>query len=113
MSNHGEETVYVPEKKADQKQMSRKWALALLVVILATVGALVPPMVSAWVFGAVEPLKVITGAEWVSVATMVSAAYIGGNIWQKHIEKKSVSASGNVTLDASVELSADGNEKEA
>jgi len=87
-------------------QRSRKWVLVLLVVSLATLGAFVPPLLSAWLFGAAKPLFLLSGAEWVSVITMVTAAYIGGNVWQKHVEKKSVSASGSVSLNTSVELAA-------
>jgi hypothetical protein len=67
---------------------SRKWYLAILVVILATVGAFVPPLVSAWLFGADKPLVVLSGAEWVSVITLVTGLYIGGNVWQKHVENR-------------------------
>lgn len=87
-----------------KKQRSRKWILVLLVVALATIGAFVPPLLSAWAFGATKPLFLLSGAEWVSVITMVTAAYIGGNVWQKHVEKKDVSASGDVSSNTSVEL---------
>lgn len=100
----------------ERRQMSRKWALALLVVILATVGAFIPPLVSAWIFKAAKPLVILTGTEWVSVITMVTAAYIGGNVWQKHVENKTVSASGQVTISASATTKAtsdDDSKKEA
>jgi len=87
-----------------KKQRSRKWVLVLLVVALATVGAFVPPLLSAWVFGAAKPLFLLSGAEWVSIITMVTAAYIGGNVLQKHVEKKNILASGNVSTNTSIEL---------
>jgi len=87
-----------------KRQMSRKWALALLVVVLATVGAFFPPLFSAWFFNAAKPLVIVSGTEWVSVITMVTAAYIGGNVWQKHVESKA-SASGQVTISTSAQVS--------
>jgi len=65
---------------------SRKWHLALLVVILATIGAFLPPLVSAWLFAAEKPLVLLSGTEWVSVITLVTGLYIGGNVWQKNVE---------------------------
>ena len=74
------------ENKEEVKQRSRKWFLVLLVITLASVGAFVPPVVSI-LLKAVKPLIILSGTEWVSVITMVTAAYIGGNVWQKHIQK--------------------------
>lgn len=67
---------------------SRKWKLVLLVVILATLGAFLPPLISAWLFGAEKPLVILSGTEWVSVVTLSVSAYFGANVWQKHVEKK-------------------------
>lgn len=97
----------------EKRQMSRKWALALLVVILATVGTFIPPLVSAWIFKAAKPLIILTGTEWVSVITMVTAAYIGGNVWQKHVENKTVSASGQVTVSAKATTTASKNDDDS
>ncbi len=66
----------------ENKQRSRKWVLVLLVVILASIGAFIPPIISI-LLKAVKPLIILSGMEWVSVITMVTAAYIGGNVWQK------------------------------
>jgi hypothetical protein len=68
---------------------SRKWKLVLLVLILATLGFLAPPLLSAWVFKAAEALVLITGTEWVSVVTLVVSAYFGANVFQKKIENGS------------------------
>jgi predicted Na+-dependent transporter len=68
--------------------LSRKWKLVLLVVILATLGAFLPPLVSAWLFGAEKPLVILSGTEWVSVVTLSVSAYFGANVWQKHVEKR-------------------------
>jgi hypothetical protein len=78
MSENGNGTVYT----------SRKWKLILLIVILATLGAFLPPLVSAWLFGAEKPLVILSGTEWVSVITLVSGAYLGANVWQKYVQKK-------------------------
>lgn len=67
---------------------SRKWKLVLLVVMLATVGAFLPPLISAWLLGAEKPLVILSGTEWVSVITLSVSAYFGANVWQKHVEKK-------------------------
>lgn len=68
--------------------MSRKWKLILLVLILATVGAFLPPLVSAWLLGAEKPLILLSGIEWVSVVTLSVSAYFGANVIQKHVEKR-------------------------
>lgn len=70
------------------KTLSRKWKLVLLVVILATVGTFVPPLISAWIFGAAAPLTILSGAEYVSLLTLVVSAYFGANVFQKHVEFK-------------------------
>jgi hypothetical protein len=72
-----------------KKTQSRKWKLVLLVVSLVTVGAFIPPMVSMWIFGALKPLVIVSGTEFVSILTLVVSAYFGANVWQKHVEQKS------------------------
>ena len=72
----------------ERRYRSRKWFLILLIIGLSTVGAFLPPMVSAWVFGEPKPLVIISGTEWVSVISMIVAAYITGNVWQKREELK-------------------------
>ena len=72
-----------------KQNMSRKWFLVLLIFSIATLGTFLPPLISAWVFGASVPLVILSGTEWVSVISMVTAAYIGGNVWQKREEMRS------------------------
>jgi hypothetical protein len=67
---------------------SRKWKLVLLVVVLATVGAFLPPPISVWLLGADKPLVILSGTEWVSILTLVVSAYFGANVWQKHVERR-------------------------
>jgi len=66
--------------------VSRKWKLVLLVVILATIGAFLPPLISAWLLGAAKPLVILTGTEWVSIVTLSVSAYFGANVWEKHVQ---------------------------
>lgn len=101
--------------KEYSKWQSRKWRLALLAIFLATLGAFLPPAISLWVFESYKPLIILSGTEWVSVVTLVVGLYIGGNVYQKHIEKKSLSAgfSLNASLGASAEAGNDDEGKEA
>lgn len=67
--------------------VSRKWKLVLLVVILATVGAFLPPLISAWLLGADKPLVILSGTEWVSIVTLSVSTYFGANVWEKHVRR--------------------------
>jgi len=97
------------------KYPSRKWKLVLLVVILATIGAFLPPLASIWLFCAEKPLVILSGTEWVSIVTMVASAYFGVNVWQKHVEKKPIdpSASGVGNEDVTQVVESNGDDKEA
>lgn len=86
--------------KEYKKGQSRKWRLALLVVMLATFGVFLPPIISLWILESSKALIILSGTEWVSVITMVVGLYIGGNVYQKHIEKKNLST--GFSLNASV-----------
>ena len=83
--------IKMENNNSEKKQLSRKWFLVLLVIILASVGTFVPPIVSAIL--KTKILVILSGMEWVSVISMVTAAYIGGNVWQKHIQKEEASKS--------------------
>jgi hypothetical protein len=72
----------------NEQYPSRKWKLVLLVVILATIGAFLPPLVSIWLLAAEKPLVILSGTEWVSIVTLSVSAYFGANVWQKYVEKK-------------------------
>lgn len=90
-------------KKSDpeyKKTQSRKWKLVLLVLTIITIGTFAPPLLSAWVFGAASPLMIVSGAEFVSVVTLIVSAYFGANVLQKHVENK---ASASIELKANVE----------
>lgn len=75
-------------EEGEKTYRSRKWFLTLLIFTISTIGTFVPPMVGAWVFGETKPLVILSGTEWVSLISMVAAAYIGGNVWQKREEMK-------------------------
>lgn len=81
-----------------KKTNSRKWKLVLLILLIATVGTFVPPLLSAWVFGASAPLFILTGGNFVTLITLLVSAYFGANVWQKHVLKG----------EASINLSAGG-----
>ena len=72
--------------KIKSSPTSRKWVLVLLVVILATIGCFIPPMLSVLVFGFDVPLVILSGTEYVSILTLVVSIYFGANVWQKKIE---------------------------
>jgi len=76
-----------------QSSSSRKWKLVLLILIVVTIGTFIPPLLSAWVFGASSPLFILTGGNFVTLVTLIVSAYFGANVWQKHILK------GEVTVD--------------
>jgi len=78
--------------KEYKRGQSRKWRLALFAVLLATIGTFLPPIISLWILDASKALIILSGTEWVSVVTMVVGLYIGGNVYQKHIERRHLSA---------------------
>ena len=76
------------KKKKNKSKASRKWKLVVAVVILAALGTFIPPVISAWIFKATNTLVILSGAEFVSLITLVVAAYFGANVWQKRELKK-------------------------
>lgn len=70
-----------------QKNQSRKWKLVLLVILIATIGTLIPPIISVWCFNT-SPLIIISGTEYVSILTLVVSAYFGANVLQKYVMKE-------------------------
>jgi len=76
------------ELKIYTKYQSRKWQLVVVVLAIATLGLFVPPVLSLFVFKMPQAFFIITGTEWVSVVTLIVAAYFGANIWQKHVERR-------------------------
>jgi len=70
-----------------QVDPSKKWRLVLLVVLMASLGTIVPPILSLWLFKAATPLVIISGTEYVSLLTLIVSAYFGANVWQKQVQK--------------------------
>lgn len=66
-----------------KKTQSRKWKLVLYVLILAALGVFMPPLLSVWVFGSIEPLVILSGGHFVTLVTLIVSAYFGANIMQK------------------------------
>lgn len=92
-----------------KKANSRKWKLVLLILLVATIGTFIPPLLSAWVFSASSPLFILTGGNFVTLVTLIVSAYFGANVWQKHVLKGeasiNLSASANATTTSSTEVS--------
>jgi len=82
----------VVENAVNAPNTNRKWHLALLVVIIATIGLFAPPLLSVWLFGAKQPLTILSGTEFVSIVTLVVSCYFGANVWQRHVETKNLTA---------------------
>lgn len=73
----------------DQKEIpyeSRKYKLTLWIFIASVVICLVPPTISSFVFK-MAPLTILSGAEWVSLISVLCGFYFGANVWQKKIIK--------------------------
>jgi len=68
--------------KFKEKMQSRKFMLVILIIILATLGTFIPPILGLFNF----TLKILSGAEWVTVVSLVIGSYIAGNSWQNRAE---------------------------
>lgn len=69
----------------DAKRRSRKWNLVLGILLLATIGTFIPPIVSAWLFKAAEPLVILSGGHFVTLVTLIVSTYFGANVLQKKV----------------------------
>ena len=74
--------------KLTKTSAGRKFLLTILIFCAATLMCIVPPVVSSFVFKADSPLMVLSGAEWVSVMSLICAFYFGANVAQKHLLNK-------------------------
>lgn len=66
-----------------KKTDSRKWKLILLIIIIATIGTFIPPMLSIWIFKSSTPLVILSGSNFITLSSLVISAYFGSNILQK------------------------------
>ncbi len=69
--------------------MSRKFALVLLVILLATVVLVVPPL---WHH------PVLSGSEWVAAVSICVTTYFGANVASKHPSLRDDQPSGGNTV---------------
>ena len=84
--------------KSDFK--SRKWILVLLVLVIATLGTFIPPIISMWRNQA-EPLQVLTGGNFVTIISIVLSAYFGFNVLEKRVCGGGGGGGGGETLEDS------------
>jgi hypothetical protein len=72
----------------EMKTKSRKLSLLYIVIILATVGTFIPPIVS-WALALcgknIPPFEILGSTEWVSMISLVVTTYFGSNVWEKHV----------------------------
>jgi len=69
---------------------NRKWHLILFVVIIATLGTFLPPLLSVWLFKAKMPLIILSGTEYVSLMSMICGFYFGANVAHRYVETKNL-----------------------
>ena len=67
---------------------SRKYILALLIFVAATLMCSLPPTLAVFVFHK-EAIIVLSGSEWVTVMSMIGAFYFSANVVQKHLSNRS------------------------
>lgn len=69
-------------------KMSRKLTLLYIVLVLATVGAFIPPIIT-WALNLygknAPPFEILGSTEWVSMISLVVSTYFGSNVWEKHV----------------------------
>ncbi len=71
-----------------EMKISRKLFLLYVVIVLATLGAFVPPIIN-WALALagkrVTPLEILGSTEWISMISLVVSTYFGSNVWEKHV----------------------------
>lgn len=71
-----------------EMKTSRKLVLLYIVIILATIGTFVPPIIS-WIMALagknVPPFQILGSTEWVSMISLVVSTYFGSNVWEKQV----------------------------
>ena len=71
-----------------EMKISRKLFLLYVVIILATVGAFAPPIIT-WALALAgkktPPFEILGSTEWVSMISLVVSTYFGSNVWEKHV----------------------------
>jgi len=77
-------------KKIDTYIMkSRKTKLLIAIIILATLGTFIPPLVCWLIWLAtkqpIQPLIILTDGDWITIISIIVPAYMGALTWEKHI----------------------------
>lgn len=92
------------------KNNSRKWKLVLLILLIATIGTFIPPILSVWFLKMSSPLVILTGGHFVTLTTLVISAYLGANVTQKHLLKnnKIDSSVGNEEITTTIKKNEEG-----
>jgi hypothetical protein len=75
------------EQKPADKNKSRKYRFIILVFTAATVMCICPPVISVFFLKMANPLVILSGAEWITVMSMLGGLYFGANVIQKHLLK--------------------------
>lgn len=71
-------------EKLSKTPAGRKYALALMIFVAATLLCAVTPVLSVFVFKT-QALVLLTGSEWVTVVSMLGAFYFSANVAQKKL----------------------------
>jgi len=61
----------------------RKYGLALMIFVTATLLCAIPPCISVFVYKIQTPLILLSGSEWVTIMSMIGAFYFSANVAQK------------------------------
>jgi hypothetical protein len=68
-----------------EKVASRKFWLALMLFLIASVSLILPVIVNI-LFG--TAIVILTGAEYVSLCTVIYGIYAGSNVYEKHVTNR-------------------------
>ena len=69
--------------KENKRSVSRKYKLALLILIIASIICAVPPIVSVFFLKLATPLIILSGSEFVTIISLIAATYMAANVSQK------------------------------
>ena len=76
------------ENSFSNRIASRKYILTILIFLAGTLLCGLPPLLSVFVYSCPTTLIVLSGAEWVTVITMLCGFYFGANVVQKKLLDK-------------------------
>jgi len=64
---------------------SRKYILTIIIFLAGTLLCGLPPLLSIFIYGCPTALVILSGAEWVTITTMLCGFYFGANLVQRKI----------------------------